>query len=385
MSAIDIRGVAHRFGDLRALDGVDLSVAQGEFFSLLGPSGCGKTTLLNIIAGFLAPSAGSIVVGGRDVTRLPPHRRDIGMVFQNYALFPHLNVFDNVAYGLRVRKSAGGEVRARVDEMLALVRLSELAQRMPHQLSGGQQQRVAIARALAIRPQVLLLDEPLSNLDARLRKDMQAELRRLQRDVGITTVMVTHDQEEALGLSDRIGILGAGRLQQVGTPLALYRHPANRFVGEFVGQANLVAARTGADGLFVAVDHFAAPDAPLLLASTHADTGTSAGSSSSSNAGKGTALFLLRPERIRLSPADGQHSAAFNNIDNINSINGTVRDVSYAGATMHITVALARGALTVETPEAGFAEVPQTGAAVRLAWDAGDLTLLPAFAEAGLA
>src|SRR5450830_1129080 len=172
MSAIEIHGVAHRFGDLQALAGVDLSIAQGEFFSLLGPSGCGKTTLLNIIAGFLAPGAGRVVLSGRDITSLPPHQRDIGMVFQNYALFPHLNVFDNVAYGLRVRKTKGAEVRQRVAEMLELVQLAELAQRMPHQLSGGQQQRVAIARALAIRPQVLLLDEPLSNLDAKLRKEM---------------------------------------------------------------------------------------------------------------------------------------------------------------------------------------------------------------------
>jgi putative spermidine/putrescine transport system ATP-binding protein len=357
MSAIDIRGVTRRFGALQALDGVDLGIAQGEFFSLLGPSGCGKTTLLNIIAGFLEPGAGSVWLAGRDITRLAPHQRDIGMVFQNYALFPHLNVFDNVAYGLRVRRQQGETVRERVAEMLALVRLSELAQRMPHQLSGGQQQRVAIARALAIRPQVLLLDEPLSNLDAKLRKEMQAELRRLQRDVGITTVMVTHDQEEALGLSDRIGILGGGRLQQVGTPLQLYRQPANRFVGEFVGQANLIAARPRGDGHFDALSHAAADGAPLRLF-----------------AGEQVAretLFLLRPERIRLSEADGAPAGP-------NAAEGTVREASYAGAELHLSIALAgAGELQVAAPEALFGQVPQPGVGVRLAWEPQDLVALP--------
>ena len=358
---IAIESVAHRFGTLLALDGVDLHIAEGEFFSLLGPSGCGKTTLLNIIAGFLAPSAGRVVLGGRDITSLPPHQRDIGMVFQNYALFPHLNVFDNVAYGLRVRKTKGAEVRQRVVEMLELVQLAELAQRMPHQLSGGQQQRVAIARALAIRPQVLLLDEPLSNLDAKLRKQMQTELRRLLGNVGVTTVMVTHDQEEALGLSDRIGILGAGRLQQVGTPLELYRRPRNRFVGEFVGHGNLIDARAGGAGVFLANRHFAAPGVPLQLASAY--TGTA------------DALFLLRPERIRLSPltAVATPFAAASN-----SVTGSVRDASYIGAGLHLTMVLAGGGeLLVEAPEASFVTVPQAGTALHLAWDAEDLIRLP--------
>jgi putative spermidine/putrescine transport system ATP-binding protein len=358
MSAIDIHGVTRRFGALQALDGVDLAIAQGEFFSLLGPSGCGKTTLLNIVAGFLEPTSGRVVIGGRDITRLPPHQRDIGMVFQSYALFPHLNVFDNVAYGLRVRRQKSSEIAARVKEMLALVRLSELAQRMPHQLSGGQQQRVAIARALAIRPQVLLLDEPLSNLDAKLRREMQAELRRLQRDVGITTVMVTHDQQEALGLSDRIGILGSGHLQQVGTPLQLYREPANRFVGEFVGQANLIAARAEGEGVFVATGHFSAPGVPLRLA-TAAPSGQAP-------------LFLLRPERIELAEADGTATGP-------NSVQGVVREASYAGAELHLTVSLAGGGeLSVAATEGLFAQLPQPGVEVRLSWQASDLAVLPA-------
>ncbi len=373
MSAIDIRGIAHRFGDLQALAGVDLRIAQGEFFSLLGPSGCGKTTLLNIIAGFLSPSAGSVVMGERDITGLPPHQRDIGMVFQNYALFPHLNVFDNVAYGLRVRKENRSAIRTRVTQMLELVQLPELAQRMPHQLSGGQQQRVAIARALAIRPQVLLLDEPLSNLDAKLRKQMQTELRRLLSNVGVTTVMVTHDQDEALGLSDRIGILGGGRLQQVGTPLDLYRRPVNRFVGEFVGQANLIETRAAANGIFFATRHFSAPGVPLQL--------------QSALAGKQDALFLLRPERIRLSPMAATAATLETRLPPApNSVNGEVREASYTGAGLHLTIALAGGGeMLVEAAEANFVDIPPAGTKVHLSWDAEDLSNLPGGAVDGLA
>ena len=360
MSAIDIRGVSRRFGELRALDHVDLAIEQGEFFSLLGPSGCGKTTLLNIIAGFLAPSGGAVTIGGRDVTALPPHRRDIGMVFQNYALFPHLNVFENVAYGLRVRKLSRAAIRERVAEMLALVRLEAHADRMPHQLSGGQQQRVAIARALAIKPQVLLLDEPLSNLDAKLRKEMQSELRRMQRDVGITTVLVTHDQEEALSLSDRIGILGAGRLQQIGTPLTLYRRPSNRFVAEFVGQANLIATVGEAQGRFAARGHFIAPDVPLAL--IPADTPA-----------PGTTLFLLRPERIRIAPLQADAG-----VNVPNHAIGAIVDATYTGATLHVRVQLAGGGeLHVQTPESPFDALPDAGTPVALAWDARDLAALP--------
>ena len=212
MSHIKIEHVSRHFGDNVALADVNLAVREGEFFSLLGPSGCGKTTLLNIIAGFLDETSGTVYIDGKDVSNLPPHQRNIGMVFQNYALFPHLSVFDNVAYGLKIRKLPKKEIEKRVHDALSLVQLSAFAERRPHQLSGGQQQRVAIARALAIEPSVLLLDEPLSNLDAKLRKDMQLELRNIQRNVGITTILVTHDQEEALSLSDRIGVLGDGRL-----------------------------------------------------------------------------------------------------------------------------------------------------------------------------
>nr|WP_192894273.1 ABC transporter ATP-binding protein [Lysinibacillus composti] len=242
MKGIKIDHVSRIFNDNVALADVSLDVKEGEFFSLLGPSGCGKSTLLNIIAGFLEPTDGLVYIGGNNVTDLLPYRRNIGMVFQNYALFPHLTVFENVAYGLKIKKLPRKEIEERVTEALSLVQLSSFAKRRPHQLSGGQQQRVAIARALAIQPSILLLDEPLSNLDAKLRKEMQFELRNIQQRVGITTVLVTHDQEEALSISDRIGILGKGHLQQVGSPLEVYRRPANRFVAEFIGQVNLFEA-----------------------------------------------------------------------------------------------------------------------------------------------
>jgi putative spermidine/putrescine transport system ATP-binding protein len=369
MSAIDIAGVSRLFGETTALAGVDLTIRDGEFFSLLGPSGCGKTTLLNIVAGFLAPTTGTVRIGGRDITALPPYRRDIGMVFQNYALFPHLSVADNVAYGLSVRKCPAAESRRRVEEVLNLVKLNHLADRMPHQLSGGQQQRVAIARALAVEPQVLLLDEPLSNLDAKLRKEMQSELRSLQRRVGITTVLVTHDQEEALSLSDRIGILGAGHLQQIGSPLELYRRPANRFVAEFVGQANLLEATPSADGTaYDVATHHVVGGTPLRL-----HTGASAGT---------RALLMLRPERIRVEhtgapAAAGAAEGSGQHTGQPNRAHGILRDASYTGASLRLVVELRGGGdLIVQAPDTAFPDLPAQGLPLALAWDADDIVVL---------
>ena len=229
------------YGATPVLHDVDLDVHKGELVSLLGPSGCGKTTTLNIIAGFLEPSRGTVSLGGRVVNQVPPYRRNTGMVFQSYALFPHMNVFDNVAFGLRIRRLPAAETARRVREALALVRLEGLGDRAIRQLSGGQQQRVAIARALAIDPLVLLMDEPLSNLDAQLRRQMRVELRRLQRQVGITTIFVTHDQEEALTLSDRLVVMNHGRIEQVGTPVELYRKPRTAFVAQFLGHPNFLS------------------------------------------------------------------------------------------------------------------------------------------------
>ena len=364
MSAVSIDGVVREFDAHRALDGVSLEIAQGEFFSLLGPSGCGKTTLLNIIAGFLAPTAGRVRLNGQDITDCPPYRRNIGMVFQNYALFPHLSVEENVAYGLNVRRVSRQDRQRRVKEVLHQVRLEGLATRRPHQLSGGQQQRVAIARALAIEPQVLLLDEPLSNLDARLRKVMQDELRALQQRVGITTVLVTHDQEEALTLSDRIGILGNGRLQQLGTPWQLYHAPENRFVAEFIGQANLLTvSANAAGGHYVAHDHFVATAQPLVVA---------------------TPVFtpqaqrlMIRPERIALASVPNEGRAG------VNHTAATVKQASYAGASVRLICQLpGGGTLLVQADERTFSRLPAVGETCFLHWQVDDVVILPAEGDA---
>lgn len=235
-----IDGVSKRFRGTTVLDGIALDVDQGEFLSLLGPSGCGKTTLLRILAGLLPPDVGRVVLGGVDVTRVAPHRRNVGVVFQNYALFPHLTVAENVAFGLRARRRPASGIPARVSELLSLVQLDHLAGRPVAQLSGGQQQRIAIARALATEPDLLLLDEPLSALDRKLRETMQVELRSLLRQLGVTAVFVTHDQEEALALSDRIAVMHAGRIEQLAAPQAIYDRPATPFVMDFVGQATVL-------------------------------------------------------------------------------------------------------------------------------------------------
>jgi spermidine/putrescine ABC transporter ATP-binding subunit len=241
--AVALDGVTKRFGKTTALDDVSLMVRRGELMTLLGPSGCGKTTLLNLVAGFLIPDSGEIAIAGRRMTDVPAYRREIGIMFQNYALFPHMSVAANVGYGLRMRRIAKAEIARRVGEALALVKLAGLEDRKPRQLSGGQQQRVALARALVIRPQVLLLDEPFSALDRNLRASMQVELKEIQRKLGVTAIFVTHDQSEALSLSDRIAVIADGRIRQLDIPDEIYRHPLDRFVASFIGDANVLRAR----------------------------------------------------------------------------------------------------------------------------------------------
>ena len=246
--AVSLDKVRHAFGATVALDDVSLSIAPGELIALLGPSGCGKTTLLRAIAGFIRPTGGDVRVDGARINDMPANRRNVGIVFQNYALFPHLSVFENVAYGLRCRRMVNGKVKARTAEMLALVKMSDFAQRLPAQLSGGQQQRVALARALAIEPKIVLLDEPFSALDKNLRLDMQIEIKGLLKAYGLTSIIVTHDQEEALSMADRIVVLNQGRVEQVDTPERLYDRPANMFVNRFVGYANLLHGRVARTG-----------------------------------------------------------------------------------------------------------------------------------------
>jgi ABC-type Fe3+/spermidine/putrescine transport system ATPase subunit len=246
---VTLRGLTKRFDDVVAVDAVDLHVAAGEFLSLLGPSGCGKTTTLRLIAGFERPDEGSILIGGEDVARLPPYRRDVNTVFQSYALFPHLKVLDNVAYGLKQRGLSKAQRHDRARAMLELVRLPEVEARKPKQLSGGQQQRVALARALVMEPKVLLLDEPLGALDLKVRRQLQIELKRIQETVGVTFVYVTHDQEEALAMSDRVAVMSAGLIEQVGTPREIYDSPSSQFVADFIGETNFIER----DGAMIAV------------------------------------------------------------------------------------------------------------------------------------
>ncbi len=282
MAGVLLSAITKSFpGGTRAVDGIDLAIAEGEFFSLLGPSGCGKTTTLRMVAGFEAPDAGTIEVGGRDITALPPERRDMGMVFQNYALFPHRTVAENVAFGLRMRKVPREEVARRVRDALAMVRLQGLEERRPGQLSGGQQQRVALARAIVINPAVLLCDEPLGALDKKLRQAMQFELKALHRRLGLTLVYVTHDQEEALTMSDRIAVMRAGRIAQLGAPSEIYDRPTSRFVADFIGDTNILEG--AAEGGVLRMAGWSSPVAAPLPA--------------------GPAAVALRPERVRLSAA----------------------------------------------------------------------------------
>jgi putative spermidine/putrescine transport system ATP-binding protein len=288
--AVQLVSLTKRYGRVTAVDGVSLEVQRGEFFSLLGPSGCGKTTTLRLIAGLVEPDEGAVKILGDDVTDVPTNKRSIGMVFQSYALFPHMTVAQNIAFGLRMRKIHRAEIVDRVARALDLVRLTGIGERLPRQLSGGQQQRVALARAIVIEPKVLLLDEPLSNLDAKLRKEMQLELRTLQRRLGITAVYVTHDQEEALILSDRIAIMENGHVSQCADPNDIYRSPANRFVAEFIGKVNLIRGsieHRGESTVYCAEGGavFAVPQQFLPAADS-----------------RGKMNLLLRPESVQLNP-----------------------------------------------------------------------------------
>jgi len=319
--AVSVRfeNVSKSYGATRAADSVTLTVEPGELFFLLGPSGCGKTTLLRCLAGFCEPDAGRILVGERDITRLPPYERDTGMVFQSYALWPHMTVRENVAFGLEMRRIAKPRIATRVSEALAMVRMADRAGDKPNQLSGGQQQRVALARALVIRPQCLLLDEPLSNLDAQLRLEMRAEIRRICKEAGLTAIHVTHDQKEALSVADRLAVLEAGRVRQIGEPREVYLRPANRFVAGFIGETNFIegAVLAAGDG--------------LLRAGTPAGvwTGTPAGGR---RFAPGDAVTLsVRPEAVRLGapPADAP-----------NRFEGTVHHTVYLGEVAQHQVTL---------------------------------------------
>jgi ABC-type Fe3+/spermidine/putrescine transport system ATPase subunit len=351
VDALRIDEVTHRYGRVTALDAVSLDIRDGELVTLLGPSGCGKTTLLRIIAGFVRPSEGKVVLHGRDVTQVPAHRRPVNMVFQRSTLFPHLDVFGNVAFGLRIARLPKAEVTQRVDEALALVRLDGYGPRRSHELSGGQMQRVALARALVNRPQVLLLDEPLSALDLKIRLDMEVELRRVHRATGATFVYVTHDQREALALSDRVVVFDQGRIEQIGTPGEIYSAPASPFAARFVGDANVVP-----------VDVVSAEngEATIRLADSQRAVRCSAGTTA------GPAWLVLRPEVVRLAPggADG--------------ISGTVIDLAFRGSGYSYRVEVPGFVEPLKAEMAAALGPPlAVGSEVRVLWDDASCGLLP--------
>jgi putative spermidine/putrescine transport system ATP-binding protein len=340
MTSLDLQALCKSYGDIQVVTDVTLRVEQGELLVLLGPSGCGKTTTLRMIAGFVEPTSGRLLIGGKDMTALPPWRRNCGMVFQNYALFPHLTVSENVAFGLQMRKVEPSEQRKRVEDALSMVRLGHLSTRYPREMSGGQQQRVALARALAIEPDILLLDEPLSNLDAKLREEVRVEIRELQRKLGLTTILVTHDQEEALTVGDRLVVMNSGHVCQIGNKRDLYERPADRFVASFIGRSSFVEGHIKDQGMFVSLDGLQIKVSGQLPL--------------------GPATLAIRPERCRLG-------AAAQTCDN--QLTGTVEFVSYLGSALDVHVRLGpQTKIIIQISNQGDVQEPELGQTIQIGW-----------------
>ncbi|WP_087000826.1 ABC transporter ATP-binding protein [Rhizobium sullae] len=353
---ISIRNIAKSYGGTQAVKGLSFEVERGHVLSLLGPSGCGKTTVMRMIAGLIDPTAGDILIGGEPVTKVPVHRRNIGMLFQNYALFPHLTVAQNLAFGLEMRKLAKTEIAKRVETTLAMVRLAEFGARLPHQLSGGQQQRVGLARALIIEPAVLLLDEPFGALDKKLRESMQIEMRQLQKRLGITTLMVTHDQDEAMTLSDQIAVMNNGRIEQIGTPKEIYERPTTRFVASFIGTSNFFSGQissrhatgfvvTSDDGVTLALEGAAPTDKNVTVA--------------------------LRPEAIHIGPPSDNPSA--------NQVRVTVEQIVYHGLNTHYHLRRSNGEQLLAVRQNDHGKLPfniEPGSEVPVSWQASSNRLV---------
>ncbi len=357
MAFVEFQGVSKRFGSTVAVEDVDISIEQGEFFSLLGPSGCGKSTTLRMLAGFLTPSTGRIHVHGRDITDLPPEARGIGIVFQNYAIFPHMNVFDNIAFGLVERGVDRPAIRRKVEAALVQVGLEGYDARFERELSGGQKQRVALARVLVIEPEILLLDEPLSALDKKMREEMKFWIKDIQNAIGITTIYVTHDQSEALTMSDRIAVMNEGRMLQVGSPVEIYEQPASRFIAEFIGDSNLLDATV------------------ISLAETRCEVDLGDGVTvtarlpDTAGLGAGDRVgLLLRPEMLRLWPAEPGEAPR---------MQGRITDRVYQGALRRYRVQTGAHAITVEVPNRPELELLSAGEPVELFWSAESVAVVP--------
>ena len=350
MTTVDFVHVSKEFGPVKAVSDVSLQVSSGEFATILGPSGSGKTTALSLLAGILRPTSGQILIGGRDVTHLPAAQRNIGLVFQSYALFPHMSVFENIAFPLRIRKMSVAKIAEKVDEAVALVRLEGMEQRKPHELSGGQQQRVALARAIVFNPDILLLDEPLAALDRKLREEVRAELHQLQRRLGITTILVTHDQDEALSLSDRVVVLESGRVQQVGTPGDAYHRPTSRFVAGFLGIANLFEGEVEAGG-----------GGPVI----RLESGECVAFQATGDERNGRVCGLIRPEDLKI--VNGKDGAL---------LNGTVRQTVFLGETIRYVVDV-EGGPCVTVHAKGVRNFVPEGKPVGLNWDPEHVWILP--------
>ncbi|MED3889483.1 ABC transporter ATP-binding protein [Peribacillus frigoritolerans] len=357
---VEIKGAFKQFGANVVLNGIDLEVKQGELLTLLGPSGCGKSTTLNLIAGFLDPDRGEVHIKGNNVTKVPPYKRDLGMVFQTYSLFPHMTVYENLSFGLKLRKVGKAEQKKKISKALELVKMSGLENRYPRELSGGQRQRVAISRALVVEPELLLLDEPLSNLDAKLRHELRAEIKRLQKEIGVTTIFVTHDQEEALSMSDRVVVMNAGKIEQISTPTEIYNHPKTEFVFQFIGKSNCFEGNVSAiDKRKVAVK--------IGSDITHVDTNNVMGNENDLKTGDEVKLYI-RPEKLQIVSLDEKSSSP------LDFHRAKISQMNYLGTSWEINVLLQGKSIQVLT--SAFDSSWQNGSEVLIGWSPSEVMLV---------
>ncbi|MFJ9382166.1 ABC transporter ATP-binding protein [Peribacillus sp. NPDC101481] len=357
---VEIKGAFKQFGANVVLNGIDLEVKQGELLTLLGPSGCGKSTTLNLIAGFLDADRGEVHIKGNNVTKVPPYKRDLGMVFQTYSLFPHMTVYENLSFGLKLRKVGKAEQKKKISKALELVKMSGLENRYPRELSGGQRQRVAISRALVVEPELLLLDEPLSNLDAKLRHELRAEIKRLQKEIGVTTIFVTHDQEEALSMSDRVVVMNAGKIEQISTPTEIYNHPKTEFVFQFIGKSNCFEGNVSAvDKRKVSVK--IGPDI------THVDANNIMGNDSDLKTGDEVKLYI-RPEKLQIVSLDEKSTSP------LDFHRAKISQINYLGTSWEINVLLQ--GKSIQVLASAFDSSWQNGSEVLIGWSPSEVMLV---------